>query len=514
MRTRLPILLAMTLLLGVIALPATASSSSTKVFWEGNGADSIRACEEGEDPYLHWVLTPGGPNTIGKASLHAADGSELADRADSPAAVAHFYTFEDITLDADGNPDLSAYEGAYAKAEFTARNGRPGGSGNALLTISDGCYVPEAPFVPEGELTVSKTAAGEFDRTVTWDLDKTVDGKKTATFSGQPGDTFDVDWEVTATKDDSGPLDHRVAGTIKVSWEGNYDITVDVSDSLPGADIDCGDGTATATLEAETDAVDCAYSVDTDGEVEENTATATPVSGEHDGKAIDEDDLAEPASDTATIEWTENLTGYDDVNLGDARFDVFEQISASTTETFPETFACPTDLTKYDEDYVYTATFVNTAELTSPNYAPTEELIASASATVELTCEWPLIFDGETATTEGASTGQAWFMYSTAEALSEGATILAGQHIDVGTATLVNGSIEIELTGEWVFAGEDENVKVHATNSTDFPPPGRYNTKATAPAGSSSYTIDVAATDYYALHLDVGRWIPDPSFTP
>lgn len=512
MRTKLSILTAMTLLLGVIALPATASNSYSKVFWEGNGSDSLVACEDDQDPYLHWVLTPGGPLTIGKATLRDSEGNKLADKADSPAAVAHFYTDGEIPLDEDGNPDLSAYEGTYAKAEFIARNGRAAnGSGNALLTISDGCYVPEAPFEPEGALAVEKSAAGEFDRTVTWDLDKKVDGEEKVSFNGKPGDSFPVDWEVTATKKDTGPENYRVTGKIDVSWVGNYDITVDVSDSLPGAEIDCGNGDATATLEADTDAVECDYSVTTDGEVEENTATATPVSGEHDGEPIDEDDLAEPASDTATIEWTENLTGYDDVNLGDARFNFFEEISDTTTENFPETFTCPTDLAEYDENYLYTATFVNTAELTSPNYAPAEELIASASAKVKLTCKWPLIFKGETATTVGSPTSTAWFMYTTRDELASPVTIVAGQTIDVGTAQLVNGAIEIELSGDWVFADQVENVKVHATDTPSFPVPGAYNTKETAPAGSSSYTIGVADTEYYALHLDVGRWIPDPN---
>ena len=72
-RRGLALLAATLLLTATIATPALGEPDapaadpsevqSTTITWTGHGADSIRECGADQAPYLHWVLTPGGPTT-------------------------------------------------------------------------------------------------------------------------------------------------------------------------------------------------------------------------------------------------------------------------------------------------------------------------------------------------------------------------------------------------------------------------------------------------------------------
>jgi hypothetical protein len=136
-----------------------------KVDWEGHGSDSIRVCAFDEDPYLHWVLTPGGNFTISEAVLKI-DGDEYDAGEPFEARVAHFYTdFYDGAL--DGTLD------ATAKAIFTG-SGQP----KSLLVISDGCF----PGV-----IVDKDAEAHWTREWKWDILKKGDNVDPET-----GEKFDL----------------------------------------------------------------------------------------------------------------------------------------------------------------------------------------------------------------------------------------------------------------------------------------------------------------------------------
>jgi len=81
--------------------------------------------------------------------------------------------------------------------------------GNIDLSASEevGLTCNLQPLVP------TKTAAGEWDRTVTWTLTKSVDDDS---HSGYAGDLFGSTWTVVADKTDSGPYNFVVEGTISV----------------------------------------------------------------------------------------------------------------------------------------------------------------------------------------------------------------------------------------------------------------------------------------------------------
>lgn len=222
-------------------------------------------------------------------------------------------------------------------------------------------------------LEIAKTAAGSYDRTVTWELTKTVDPDS---HSGAPGDSFDSDWTVTATKSESSG-NYQVTGVITVTNPNPFDVAFSLSDVLDdgtAADISCpvtDDNTGTVPANG---SIDCDYTASPDdASAEENTATVTSDLGEE--------------STTEGFSWTENLIGDDEVTLSDDRFSYSELISSTTIEIFPEIFTCPTDVSLY-VDGVYEYTEVNTARLDGDN----TDLEASAQVTVR--CEIPEMPEG------------------------------------------------------------------------------------------------------------------------
>lgn len=274
--------------------------------------------------------------------------------------------------------------------------GPDGSTGDTYLTTPfDGdkgishisfCYEPGDPFVPEGILGIEKFADGTYDRVITWDLTKSVNP---SALSGTAGEIFDpVTWTVTATRTMSEE-NLLVSGDIEVSWAGNFDLTVDVSDSLPGAVVDCGAGSSVVTLEEPGDLVVCSYTVVPDTQVAQNTATATPISGVGPDGPIAADDLPPIVTATADITWTETVVGYASGTLSDPRFDFAEIIDADTVETFDEVFACSQDAADYTNgSYRYTET--NTAFLNG-------NIQLEASATVDVECTLPALVVTKTA---------------------------------------------------------------------------------------------------------------------
>jgi hypothetical protein len=251
-------------------------------------------------------------------------------------------------------------------------------------------YTP--PIPPLGALAVAKTAAGSVDRTVTWDLDKKVNGQESVSFSGGPGDSWTPDWEIAVTKSQALG-NYMVTGSIVVSWTGIYGVTVDVSDPFPGAVIDCdlaAEGNQTQIVfPAGTTQRTCSFSAPGDPALTSNTATATPVAGSTTIPVgyMAPGPLPPAASDTANFTYVENLIGYDSATLTDDRFPMFsESISTLGVHPFtlPETFACSTDLADYGSSFSYTQTFVNTARLTFA-----ENVFMEDSASVTITCTWP-----------------------------------------------------------------------------------------------------------------------------
>ena len=61
---------ALALVVGLTAAMAGQASAAATVTWNGvRGLDSIGACAPGEAAEFHWILTPGGGNTVTSATL-------------------------------------------------------------------------------------------------------------------------------------------------------------------------------------------------------------------------------------------------------------------------------------------------------------------------------------------------------------------------------------------------------------------------------------------------------------
>ena len=113
------------LIVGAFASLRLAGASASQVItWKGNGLDSIAPCSEGQAPYLHWVLTPGGQpvdGTTAELSVNGVDQGQMAPVGNSGALQ--------ITA---GYPT-----GGPTSAEAVITSGSV--TDNAILTISDGC---------------------------------------------------------------------------------------------------------------------------------------------------------------------------------------------------------------------------------------------------------------------------------------------------------------------------------------------------------------------------------------
>ncbi len=337
-------------------------------------------------------------------------------------------------------------------------------------------------------LEVKKTAAGEWDRKVTWELDKSV---APDTFSGFPGDTFNAIWKVVATKNDSGPKNFRVTGGITITNPALIPQTFSLEDVLTGAredlvNVDCPAYTVPAGNK-----VVCAYEASQpDATATLNIATVTAVGNK-------------PQVATAEVNWKENLDGYDEGTLKDERFAYEKVIGVSTTVDFPEAFACPPAESGLYVGGFYSFEVINWATLNG-------NLNLSDSAKVTVNCRLPK-FQEETAWGGDTgfnimSPGQWWYIFDTSKASTQ--TIWAGQTIPVGTVTVseaVGGkrTITINLTGGWMLQSVSEPVKIqgYAAIPGDAPAPGQFKTYK-----GSMLVVEVPDYAFYAIHLDVGIW--------
>ncbi len=130
----------MAALLGMVLAVCLAGIAIARVPWTGNGSDSIKDCDEGQDPYLHWVLTPNGDEKPDSATLSVnGDAYEMEHRGNSAAlhAVTPYYDPDTLTAYADESPE---------------------GSANNLV-ISDGCHGP----APDPSPSPSPEPTGEPD---------------------------------------------------------------------------------------------------------------------------------------------------------------------------------------------------------------------------------------------------------------------------------------------------------------------------------------------------------------
>jgi len=347
-------------------------------------------------------------------------------------------------------------------------------------------------------LAASKTANGSYDRKITWDLTKTVSPQ--STFSGKAGDSFNYTWNVGATKsvvEDN----HKVTGEITIKNPAAISQTFSVTDELDKpagtlASVDCnsdlfGDQPS-ATVPANNTFV-CTYKAST-ATATLNTATV---------KAPGNED----AVATAPVTYTANVTGDEKVTLADQILSYSQLISGTTTETFPRTFTCPTDPTKYT-NYTFAKSITNVATITGANTS------LSKDATVKFTCTYP--WRAETAT--GAGTRYPgttnWFMYS-AYTTSK-VDLIAGQNYDAGDIYMTrsggNTYITVTLNSGFRWANMKENLKVQpfAKAPTTYVQPGTFKYKfSVTPMFTTTYKAKIPGDTalFYGIHADVERYV-------
>jgi hypothetical protein len=363
----------------------------------------------------------------------------------------------------------------------------------ATVIFKNGGTPDDAP------LTVTKTAAGSFDRTYTWDLTKSVSPTSHTGNAGQIAGSST--WSVNAIQAVVNG-NFAVTGEIVVSNSNGFAVDFDVTDELNDGTVgvvDCPTFTVPAS-----GSVTCTYLASPgDASATLNTATVT----------------SDVGGDTATaaVSFTANVIGDSSVTLGDERFSYSTVISGTTPVTFPETFRCPPDASRYTNG-VYQYSETNIATLVGDNTN------LSADATVNVTCRMPA--EGETATgagfpwseTQGAPSN--WFMYtpwsttSGHRGISVGTTLIAGRHHVAGTITgtrTTGGSgrstITITLNSSFTFDGAVGNVKIHPMSCTTKQPyvsPGQFAVHRTAAVSDNSITVaDLPNTACYGIHVDV-----------
>jgi hypothetical protein len=225
-------------------------------------------------------------------------------------------------------------------------------------TVTVNCTLD--PLVP------TKTAEGSYDRTVTWELEKTVDPASHTGFAGMTagGST----WTVKATKTEVSD-NYKVVGSISVYNPAAIPQTFTVEDYLDDgseAEVTC----PSLTVDPKA-TVNCTYTADATAKATENTVKVTAPGNS-------------PQFDNATFTYKENLIGSDKGNLIDERFDYDEVISGTTTVTFPESFECSKDPTLYESDGVYSYKVENEATLNG-------NIGLKDSAEVNVTCYAPVV---------------------------------------------------------------------------------------------------------------------------
>ncbi|HUW82023.1 MAG TPA: hypothetical protein VMZ31_04395 [Phycisphaerae bacterium] len=145
-------------------------------------------------------------------------------------------------------------------------------------------------------------------------------------------------------------------------------------------------------------------------------------------------------------------------------------------------------------------------------------------------CEWidhvtlcfdepNMCYEEETAWAAGAryvSRGN-WATYVAYAGVEKTVDVFAGRTMLAGTATFsapFGGFVDItiELANGFVFYGdpEDDNIKVqdYENAPSGNPAPGKFDSKAMAAVGSTSYTITVPENNFYGVHLDVAYAVP------
>jgi hypothetical protein len=497
---KLSLLLVLALLLvGVTTALAETPDPTYSEEWDGRGSDSEK-CEyvgqEGrpESGWIHWVFSTKGKSTDAELVLGGTGSGTYIPGEPLNANVWHFYT---PYFDLDG---LSATIYLYG--------GMPGKGGG--LVISDYC-----PVVKE-KLDVSKTAVTSYKRTHKWDIAKSVDPKEFYLYTDGSGDGK-ATWTVDVTYKGYTDSHFKVSGDITIKNTGYIPAEItDIHDwlDLDGVDdidvvVNCPVTLPHTLLPGETLA--CTYSQELEDKFEgTNWVKVTTKKDEYKASAkLVWGDPTYEVNATVKVWDNSNLLGFKDLG----------------TVTAPEngkfTYTKEFKWADYGKDKCGNYVYKNTAKIIGDNNA----VLGRADATLKVYVQC-MIFKGETAwAANGNEAFQLpynpdqgnWATY--VEYAEKTTTLFAGQTIPVGSvafSAVVDGKVTITVTmaAPWEFEEVGENLKVqdYEFAPTGNPSPGLFDHKKTC--DGSPCSIEVPANNFYGVHVNVGQWIPDPSFGP
>jgi len=224
-------------------------------------------------------------------------------------------------------------------------------------------------------------------------------------------------------------------------------------------------------------------------------------------------------ADTQII-WGDPTTEVNEtVNVKDIS-DLFSEVDlGSVTAPNGDQFTYTNDFAWEDYDECGSYRYDNTATIVETDQS------ALATLKVNVQCEF---FKGETA---WAANGDVplqlrytsrgnWATYVQYEYPEKTTTLFAGQTIPVGTVNFlaVNGNVTItvEMSAPWEFEAVSQNLKVQDYSSAPSgnPSPGRFAHKKACNSVSSTCSIEVPNNNFYGVHVNVGKWFPDPNFGP
>jgi hypothetical protein len=343
---------------------STTCSYSVALSSATNGANTatIDSTTPGIDTTASAPYTFGEPNIDGSPTVNVTDTNGalpdggLASDDHTFEYLKHFACPTDAALYADGKYSFDVPNRATIS--------ETGDYADANVKVN--CTLPA--------LQVTKTAAGTFNRDISWQLTKSANP---TTFNGIAGQTFNPTdlWDVNATKTeaDSG---YKVEGDITITNPAAIPQSFNVVDVLntnnTAGNVDCDSANAgnqasgTVPVGA---SVTCKYTASPgDASATQNTATVSATGN------------ADQTAD-APVSFSPNVHGDNATTLGDARFNFSQGIISTTEQKFSDSFACDANnSSKYVNDK-YSFDVKNTATLKGGN----TDLSAYAKVTVNCT---------------------------------------------------------------------------------------------------------------------------------
>jgi hypothetical protein len=207
--------------------PSTVTMDSTQLNWTGQGFPVKQECGDSADFGAGGVQNGATANNY-LLWIFATDGGSVSG---SPTLTLNGTVYDNATKPNAGDPgDDSDFPGAWQivtpapsviTSAFTTFVVADTGGGKWVLTISHGCgnSVPEAA-APD----ISKNAAGTYDDTFVWTIQKAVD--KTYVEIQTAGGTATFNYTVTVSHGTSQDDNFVVKGTVHVSNPNSASITL------------------------------------------------------------------------------------------------------------------------------------------------------------------------------------------------------------------------------------------------------------------------------------------------